>query len=60
LLDELAERLRENDCAVLRLGDRTLDVRHTAARNDDEARAELTFFLRAWRLAHPAVEVVVL
>lgn len=60
LLGELAERLRENDCAVFQIGERALDVRHMSARDDDEARTELTFFVRAWRLAHPAVDVVIL
>jgi hypothetical protein len=57
LLVELAERFRENDCVVSGLSERSLNVLHEAARDDDEARAEVAFFVRAWQLAHPGVDV---
>lgn len=57
LLPELADRFRQNDCLVFGLSESSLDVLHQAARDDDEAREEVAFFVRAWQLAYPDVDV---
>jgi hypothetical protein len=57
LLPELADRFRQNDCIVFGLSESSLDVLHQAAHDDHEAREEVAFFVRAWQLAHPGVDV---
>ena len=57
LLPELADRFRQSDCVVFGLSESSLEVLHQAARDDDEACQEVAFFVRAWQLAHPGVDV---
>jgi hypothetical protein len=59
LLGELTQCLRETECVVAEISDSALEVVYPAAGDPQEARVEVTFFLRAWQLAHPAVDVVV-
>jgi hypothetical protein len=55
LLPELLDWLHRHDCVAheLELGDGTCRVIHVAANDPDEAKVELTFFLRAWQTRHP-------
>jgi hypothetical protein len=59
LLPELADRFRQSNCLVFGRSECSLDVLHQAARDDDEAREEVAFFVRAWQLANPGVDVAV-
>jgi hypothetical protein len=52
-VDELLATLRSVQTAVRRRGRCTLVVTHS----DDELGAELLFFLKAWALSHPTLEV---
>jgi len=53
----LALALARGDCVVTPAGLDTLTVVHPSARDEDEARSELVFFLRAWQARHPEVSV---
>lgn len=56
-LDELAEALRAADCVVRTVGDRSVDVAHPLAHDEEEARLEVAFFVRAWQASHPELAV---
>jgi hypothetical protein len=56
-LEELAAALLRGDCLPTRTGPDTLAVAHPWARDENEARTEVLFFLRAWQARHPNVEV---
>jgi hypothetical protein len=56
LVDELVASFCRSGCAARRIGSFTCRVVHTAARDEDEARTEVTFFLRAWQGRHPEIE----
>ena len=51
--DELVETLLRTSTKLRRRGARTIEV--TAA--DEDLWTELQFFLRAWALSHPEVEI---
>ncbi len=53
----LARDLHRGGCRPLAVDEQTLEVVHPDAHTVDEARTELTFFLRAWRTRHPEVDV---
>jgi hypothetical protein len=57
---DLLRSLSEGDCLAVALPDGTFEVIHRHARNDREARLELSFFVRAWQTKHPhaAAELV--
>ena len=57
LMPELAERLVRSDCFVQVVDDRRCLVIHVQAHDAQEARRELSFFLRTWSTLHPGVEV---
>lgn len=59
-IDDLIESLARGDCVPSRVADDTWQVWHPYARDDQEARVELRFFLRAWQRRHPGVAVDVL
>jgi len=50
---ELIGALDDAACLVVRHEDDLLDVLVPSRNDDDQARVELTFFLRAWALDHP-------
>ena len=52
LVDDLVDAFRLGGCLAWRTGSRTCCVEHTAAVDDEEARVEMTFFLRAWAARH--------
>jgi hypothetical protein len=52
-VDELLATLPSEQTVVRRRGRRTLIVTH----NDDDLETELLFFLKAWALSHPSLEV---
>jgi hypothetical protein len=54
---DLALALVRGDCMVTPAGLDTLTVVHPSARDEEEARTELLFFLRAWQASHPGVSV---
>jgi hypothetical protein len=56
-LDELAAALLQGDCLPTPTGHDTLAVAHPWARDENEARTEMLFFLRAWEARHPHIEV---
>jgi hypothetical protein len=56
-LAELVEDLLRGGCVPCTLDDETLLVVYPDADSTDEARTELTFFLRAWQARHPDVDV---
>jgi hypothetical protein len=53
LVDDLVAAFRASGCAARRIGLRSCAVEHAAAYDDNEARVEVTFFVRAWQLRHP-------
>ena len=55
--DRLVEQLAASGCVPAPVGETTVDVIHPEARDADEARLELVFFLRAWQAANPDVEL---
>jgi hypothetical protein len=59
LVDDLVSSLRRGECVARRVGHRACRVVHTAARDENEARTELAFFLRAWQVRHPQAEASV-
>jgi hypothetical protein len=54
-VDELVEALARNLTEVQLRGSRTLVVSDPG--HDDDLETELIFFLKAWALSHPTVEV---
>jgi hypothetical protein len=52
LLDDLVRSFRQSGCIARRTGTSSCEVDHTAAADDQEARAEVQFFLRAWQARH--------
>jgi hypothetical protein len=54
---ELIHDLLRGGCVPLAVDDDTLEVVHPDASTADEARKELTYFLRAWQTKHPEVDV---
>jgi hypothetical protein len=59
LLDELVAAFLRNGCVAQRRSDDSCLVVHVQAAHDEEARQELSFFVRAWQMQHPAVAAVV-
>ena len=60
LADQLAEALTAGDCLCARVGRDTMLVVHRAANDEEEARLELRFFLRAWEGLHRGVRAELL
>ena len=58
IADELTDALASGDCLCARVDEDTLLVVHRFAKDDEEARVELEFFLRAWNAAGATVELV--
>jgi hypothetical protein len=56
-LGELVKDLLRGGCMPRTVDDETVEVIHPEASTPDEARTELTFFLRAWQSRHPQVDV---
>jgi hypothetical protein len=56
-LFELVSDLLRAGCVSRTVDEETLEVVHPDAESADEARTELTFFLRAWQSRHPDVAV---
>jgi hypothetical protein len=56
-LGELVDDLLRGGCVPCAVDNETLEVVHPDAESADEARTELTFFLRAWQAQHPDVEL---
>ena len=54
---DLIDSLSRGDCLPSQLTDDTCLVWHPYARDDQEARIELRFFLKAWQARHPGVAV---
>lgn len=56
-LVELVRDLFVGGCVPRPVDEQTLEVVHPEAATADEARTELTFFLRAWQSKYPDVDV---
>jgi hypothetical protein len=56
-LVELVRDLFLGGCVPRAVDEQTLEVVHPDASTPDEARIELTYFLRAWQSKYPEVEV---
>jgi hypothetical protein len=54
-VDDLVEALARNRTEVHRRGNRTIVVADRG--HDDDLETELLFFLKAWALSHPTLEV---
>ena len=52
LVDDLVASFRSSGCPARRTGIRSCTVRHEAALDENEARVEVAFFLRAWQTRH--------
>ena len=59
LLEELMTAFLRHGCVTDRADVDSCFVVHVHAHDPAEARREIEFFVRAWRLAHPQVSVVV-
>jgi hypothetical protein len=59
LLEELMSALLHHGCLTNRTSSDSCLVVHVHAHDAVEARHEIAFFVRAWRLAHPDVSVAV-
>ena len=59
LLEELMSLLLRSGCVTHRLSGDSCLVVHVHAAHPEEARREVDFFIRAWRLAHPHVSTAV-
>lgn len=59
-LEELRATLATSDYSTARVDGDTLLVTHPLAIDEDAARVELVFYLKAWRVAHPGVEAELL
>ncbi len=53
LVDDLVASFQTSGCSARRIGIRSCAVEHMSAWDQNEARVEVTFFLRAWQLRHP-------
>jgi hypothetical protein len=58
-LPDLVDHLLQGGCIPATVGEATVKVIHPDAEDPEEARLELTFFLRAWQSAHPDVELTI-
>lgn len=56
-LDVLTDALEAADCLPVRVAENSLSVLHLSALDEREARIELSFFIRAWQVAHPGAKV---
>lgn len=56
-LSQLVRDLFLGGCVPRTVDEQTLEVVHPEASTKDEARTELTFFLRAWQSKYPDVDV---
>jgi hypothetical protein len=56
-LRQLVDDLARGGCVPRPVDDATVEVVHPDASTAEEARTELTFFLRAWQSRHPHVDV---
>lgn len=54
-VDDLLEALGRNRTEVQRRGSRTIIVSDPG--HDDDLETELLFFLKAWALSHPTLEI---
>ena len=54
-VDDLVEALVRNRTEVHRRGSRTIVVSDPG--HDDDLETELLFFLKAWALSHPTLEI---
>jgi len=57
---ELRAALAEGDCSTVPVSEDTLLVTFPLGIDEDDARTELLFFLRAWQARRPEVEVELL
>ncbi len=55
-LEELRSTLAASDYSTARVDAATLLVTHPLSIDEDEARIELAFYLKAWAITHPGVE----
>jgi hypothetical protein len=58
LLEDLIASFERSGCAARRTGPRSCAVDLARATDEPEARAELAFFLRAWRARHGGVRAL--
>jgi hypothetical protein len=56
-LDELTDALEAAECLPVRVAEDSLSVLHLSAIDEREAGIELSFFIKAWQVAHPDVVV---
>jgi tRNA nucleotidyltransferase (CCA-adding enzyme) len=56
VVDDLMAAFRAGDCLAHRLGSHAFVVIHRHALDDQEARVEVEFFLRAWQQRRGGVE----
>ena len=54
---ELLRALEEAACRVIHRRDDIVDVLVPSINDDEQARVELSFFLRAWLLDHPGANL---
>ena len=59
LVEDLVRGLRRSGCRVRRTGPWSCAVEHVEAANENEARVEVTFFLRAWQSRHASAQAAV-
>jgi len=59
LLPDLISGLERSGCAADRVAPSACRVRDLDAADAKEGRLELAFFVRAWQLGHPGVEVTI-
>jgi hypothetical protein len=59
LLPDLIDAFTRCGCLANRIAPGACRVVHPHARDRDEARLEIAFFLRAWQLRHPGVEATI-
>ena len=58
-LPSLIDAFRRNGCVAVRAAATRCRVIHTSAHDEQEARLEVAFFLRAWQLRHPHVDATI-
>jgi hypothetical protein len=54
---DLLQSLGEGGCSAVQLEDGTVEITHSEASDQREARLELMFFVRAWQTKYPHVAV---
>jgi hypothetical protein len=59
LVDDLVASFRRSGCLARRIGLHSCAVEHTEARDEQEARIEVGFFVRAWQARHGMVRALV-